>query len=249
MQHHTLFSDKSDLYERARPGYPREVFSYLSGLSSETQLAWDCACGNGQAAIGLAQEFELVLATDVSAEQISNAKKHPQVRYKIGAAETTDFEDGCFDLVCVAQALHWFEYGKFWPEVKRVLKPGGVFSAFGYNLPSINPAVDDLVRKQILDIIEPYWAPQNQLIWNRYSDIEFPFRRLEAPKFEMTVSWNLQQLFALIHTFSATRRCMDDIGDTFFKQAYLNATNIWPEVDDKKTISFDFVFYAGVNQA
>lgn len=160
MHHHKLFSDKSSLYESSRPTYPESVYKYLAGLAPEQGLAWDCACGNGQAANGLADHFEQVFASDVSAEQIASAKPHPQINYTVSPSEKTILEDSNCDLVCVAQALHWFDYELFWPEVKRVLKPGGVFAVLGYNWPSVNAEVDAAIESSIMAIIEPYWAPQ-----------------------------------------------------------------------------------------
>ena len=97
------------------------------------ERVWDCGAGNGQAAIGLAKYFETVEATDASAQQIANGIPHPQVHYSVQPAEQTTYQDASFDAVCVAQALHWFDYSRFYPEVHRVLKPGGAFVAWGYN--------------------------------------------------------------------------------------------------------------------
>lgn len=248
MSHHTLFSDKADLYAKARPSYPKKVFSYLSGLCETTNAAWDCACGNGQAAIDLVEEFDVIYATDVSKEQIENAKQHARIHYGVAESEHSGFDDNSLDLICVAQALHWFDYELFWPEVKRVLKPGGVFTTLGYNLPTISPQIDELIQQQILDVIEPYWAAQNQLIWNHYRQIRFPFKKVDSPTFAMSVSWALDELLTFIHTFSATRRCMDKEGDGFFQRAYLDVAKAWGDASSKRKISFDFVLYVGINR-
>ena len=247
MNNHSLFSDKSDLYARARPSYPEEIFNYLAGLCSETHLAWDCACGNGQAAINLAQQFDSVYASDVSPAQIGNAKKHPRVQYSVGTSEDVRFDDRSMDLICVAQALHWFDYERFWPQVLRLLKPNGIFCAFGYNLPSINTEIDTLIQKYILDVIDPFWAVQNQLLWNDYKDIDFPFTQIRQPEFSMTKAWSLAELFAFLHTFSATRRCMDSKGDSFFNKAYEKVEKSWSNPESKKIVSFELVFYVCSN--
>lgn len=248
MDHHTLFSDKADIYERARPRYPIEIFSYLSSLCKKTDFAWDCACGNGQAAIDLVKYFDRVYASDVSQAQIDNAKEHPRINYCVTASEKTALANNSVDLICVAQALHWFDYEAFWPEVHRVLKRGGIFCALGYNLPSIDAQIDKLIQKTILAVIEPYWAPQNKLIWDHYNDITFGFKKIESPKFNMSIDWNLNEFFAFIHTFSATRRCIDSEGDAFFKYAYLEAAKLWGNKQTKKQVVFDFVFYVGLNE-
>jgi len=247
MNHHSLFSDKADLYARARPSYPEEMFSYLGALCDETQLAWDCACGNGQAAISLAKQFDLVLASDVSLAQINNAKAHPRVQYSVGACEKVRFDDSSLDLVCVAQALHWFDFQRFWPQVLRVLKPRGIFTAFGYNLPSINVEIDELIRQYLLDVVEPYWATQNKLLWDGYKAIDFPFRDVRQLDYTMSKAWTLDELFAFLHTFSATRRCMAMRGDDFFKSAYKEVQQKWLEPELKKIVSFELVVYVCEN--
>jgi ubiquinone/menaquinone biosynthesis C-methylase UbiE len=109
MHHHQLFSDKPDIYASSRPTYPDGLFNFLSECCQMRDLAWDCGCGNGQAAIGLAEHFTRVEATDVSAEQIAHAKVKERVNYSVSPAEKTQFEDQSVDLICVAQALHWFD--------------------------------------------------------------------------------------------------------------------------------------------
>ena len=245
MDHHKLFNDKADLYESSRPTYPKEIYTFLAAQCPSRTLVWDSACGNGQAAIGLAEEFDKVYATDVSEEQIANAKKHPKITYVVAPSEKTDLQNESCDLVCVAQALHWLNYELFWPEVNRVLKPNGVFAAIGYNWPSINKEIDQAILTSFMKVIEPYWAPQNKLLWNHYRDIEFPFNKIASPDFHMQLQWNFNELFNFLHTFSATRRCIDGIGTDFFKHAYEHLAKIWGNLEERKAVHFGVVFYAG----
>ncbi len=245
MHHHKLFNDKAELYESSRPTYPDEVYKFVASICPATTLVWDSACGNGQAAIGLAEIFSDVYATDVSKEQIANAKPHPKITYSVAPSEQTTLQNESCDLVCVAQALHWFDYELFWPEANRVLKHDGVFVAFGYNWPSVNEKIDSAISAYFMKIIEPYWAPQNKLIWNHYKELEIPFEKIESPSFLMQVDWNLNEFFNFLHTFSATRRCMDAIGTDFFDYAYEQVAGMWGNSEERKTINLDFVFYAG----
>lgn len=248
MNHHLLFSDKSDLYESARPIYPPELFKYIASLTPSQSLAWDSACGSGQAAIGLVEYFDKVYATDISKEQIKNAKKHPRIDYAVSPSEKTGLENESCDLVCVAQALHWFDHELFWPEVKRVLRPKGIFSVFGYNFPVVNEEIDRIMSAGLFKIIEPYWARQNQLLWNHYRDLEIPFKKIEPPEFQMKTEWNLNEYFNFIYTFSATRRCMDVIGSRFFNEAYEGVLKEWGRPEERKRVDLDFVFYVGVKK-
>ena len=64
------FSGHAVEYAKFRPHYPDELFEYLALISPRHELAWDCATGNGQAAVGLARHFDSVIATDASAQQL-----------------------------------------------------------------------------------------------------------------------------------------------------------------------------------
>src|SRR5882672_6324063 len=130
-----LFSNHAACYAQARPGYPKELFAYVASLVPEHKLAWDAGTGNGQAAIGLAEQFERVIATDASAEQIKHATPHERVEYRVVTAEGADLEPGSVDLVMVAQALHWFRHDAFYANVRRVARPHGVIVASCYTLP------------------------------------------------------------------------------------------------------------------
>jgi hypothetical protein len=46
-----LFEGHAELYRTIRPRYPRQMYHYLAELSPGRKLAWDTACGNGQAAV------------------------------------------------------------------------------------------------------------------------------------------------------------------------------------------------------
>ncbi len=138
------------------------------------------------------------------------------------------------------------DFDAFWSEVQRILKPNGVFSAWGYTWPSISPEIDKIFNEYVLKVIEPYWAPQNRLLWNHYKEVEFPFEQLNTPSFKMQVEWNLTQFFNFINTFSATRRCIDDNGSGFLEEAYSKFKGDWSDSFEKKFVGLDFVLYAGV---
>lgn len=242
---HQYFSDKSDLYARARPRYPNRLFKYLAEQCQATDRAWDCATGSGQAAISLAQDFSRVDATDVSPEQIANAVGHPRVTYAVMPAEKTTFPDSAFDLVTVAQALHWFTFDSFWPEVQRILKPGGVFAAWAYTWFHISERVDSIVEHDLLAPIQRYWAPQNRLAWDGYRDVPFPFRELAVPEIRMTLAWNVDELVAYVGTWSATRRYLEANGEGFLENLGNLLQRVWGEPETRKSVSMEFFMKVG----
>ena len=208
--------------------------------------AWDCATGNGQAAIGLAEYFSQVEATDISEEQISNAFSSINVNYSVQPGESTTFDDNQFDLVNVAQALHWFDFTKYWDEVARVLKPSGAFAAFSYVWPQIDKELDQILEKYIRKVIEPYWAPNNQLAWEAYRSLELPFKPVAAPNINLENHWNLDQFLDYIQTWSGTRRCMDDIGHDFLNIARKEFETLWGDPKQEKVVKNPLTIIAGV---
>ena len=147
------FSKQAADYARFRPRYPRELFEYLGGVAPSRALAWDCATGNGQAAVELAEVFERVIATDASEKQIANAQPYERVEYRTASAEESGLKSGTLDLTMVAQALHWFDQPRFYEEVRRVLKTNGVLAASAYNLLTIEPAINKVVNRYYHDVV------------------------------------------------------------------------------------------------
>jgi len=245
IQPHQLFADKAHIYAASRPTYPSTLYQYLVSLCHDTQCAWDAACGTGQAAIDLSRFFTRVYATDISPAQIAAAPQKPNVDYSVQPAEATSFPENTFDLVCVAQALHWFDYTLFWPEVRRVLKAEGLFAAWGYAWFSISPEIDAIIQATILTAVQPYWAAQNRLLWDRYEAVSFPFRKIESPAFELLVQWNLDELFSYLHSWSAVRRCMKVQGTTFFDEAYTAVATQWGDPATKHPAHMDLYLLVG----
>lgn len=214
-----LFSADPAHYAAVRPGYPSALFDWIAATAPARGRVWDCGCGNGLAAVALAHYFERVDATDLSAAQIAHAKPHPGVHYRTMAAEATDFPDEAFDAVCVAQALHWFDMARFTPELDRVLKPGGLFAAWGYGGFSLNPAFDAVLRRTVLDPIAAFWAPQNQLLWGGYRAVPLPYPDIDVPCIYMPVQADLAGVIAYLKSWSAVRLYTDAHGDGLLREA------------------------------
>ena len=206
------FSVASDVYASNRPQYPAELFAWVASECECREAAWDCATGNGQAALGLAPHFRRVDATDISAEQIGLGFPAANVSYSVQAAEKTTFPAASFDLVAVAQALHWFDLKRFWAEVRRTAKPNAFFCAWGYAWFECDRELDAALFAPIRRVLEPYWARENRIIWRGYrsEDVLFPFRRVEAPSFAIELSWDIRSILRHIGTWSAYKRAITD---------------------------------------
>jgi SAM-dependent methyltransferase len=198
------FSGHAAEYAKFRPHYPAELFEHLVAISPRHELAWDCATGNGQAAVGLARHFEKVIATDASARQIESAELDKRISYRVAPAEASGIDSTSVDLILVAQALHWFDLGRFFTEAKRVLKDDGVLAISSYKVLEIAPEIDAIIWKFYTETTGPFWPPERELIETDYKNINFPFAELPPLQFEMREQWNLDQLAGYLRTWSAT---------------------------------------------
>src|SRR5438034_3932679 len=199
------FSAHAVEYAKFRPHYPDELFEYLAAISRRHELAWDCATGNGQAAVGLARHFDSVIATDASAQQIASAELNDRISYRVAPAEASGIDSASVDLILVAQALHWFDIDRFFTEAKRVLKENGALAILSYNVLEIAPEIDAIIWEFYRETTGPFWPPERELVETDFKDIKFPFAELSPVRFEMRARWNLCQLAGYLRTWSATQ--------------------------------------------
>jgi len=199
------FSAQAKDYSKFRPTYPSEMIKYIVSFVKDKDTALDVATGNGQLAKELAKYFSQVYATDMSEKQIENAEKADNITYKVEPAEKTDFEDKSFGLITVAQAIHWFDFDAFYKEVKRLLKPDGIFAVLGYGLFQTNEHSHEILSHFYHDIIGPYWDAERRYLDDNYETIPFPFDEFKVKKFEANFEWDIEQLTGYLETWSAVQ--------------------------------------------
>ena len=239
------FSGHAADYAKARPSYPPALFAWLAGQCPEHDLAWDCGTGNGQAARALAEHFRHIHATDLSAEQIAQAPPDPRIDYLAAPAEASGLPDRCCELVTVAQALHWFCGDPFYAEVRRTLKPGGIFAAWTYTLlrgdPELNAVVEDFYR----NTIGPWWPPERRWVDLAYRDIPFPFTDIPTPDFEIHLEWSMEDLLAYLRTWSATQRYIKERGSDPCVELGGRLRDVWPDPQLRKPIIWPIALRCG----
>ena len=207
------FSDQSRQYARFRPGYPEDLYQWVFQQLSGFERAWDCGTGNGQVARQLAKRFEVVLATDISEAQLSHAPKAENIMYRVARAEQTDLPGEFFDLVTVAQALHWFDFEGFFTEAQRVLKPGGWLAVWSYQLCRFDPDIDHHIQRFYHEIVADFWDPERAHIDNAYANVPFPFTPIPAPPFQQQVVWTIADVEGFLNSWSAVRHFRKKTGD------------------------------------
>ncbi|HAC64772.1 MAG TPA: SAM-dependent methyltransferase [Cyanothece sp. UBA12306] len=239
------FSQQASLYVKYRPQYPSALFEYLVSIVSQTDCAWDCGCGNGQASVSLKAYFNKVIGTDPSASQIANAVQEEGIIYRVEPGEKTTIESQSIDLVTVAQALHWLKQDIFYEEVRRVLKPSGIIAVWSYLLMEIDEGIDQLIRKYYRNIVRDYFPPEIKLIEEQYQTIYFPFQELDAPKFSLEARYSLPEILAFLETWSGTQNYISVHQRNPLDQIEDDLTAVWGDITTSKLVRWPLYLRLG----
>lgn len=239
------FSTQAATYAQFRPTYPNDLFDFILQNVENKQIAWDCATGNGQAAKVLAQHFDKVFATDISQKQIDNAAKSDNIVYAVGKAEATDFADNTFDLITVAQAIHWFDFEKFYAEVRRVAKPNATLAVWGYGVIKCdNEEVDKLIRNFYHHIVGPYWDAERRHIDEYYRNVPFPFETIKTPHFSLVFNWHRHELEGYLNSWSSVQNFIKVKGYNPIPTLMLDIGTVWEEFN-RETVRFPIFMKIG----
>lgn len=111
-------------------------------------------------------------AVEMTPEDITNIEFEPGTSDKVASSVRA----GSVDMVVAAQAAHWFDYDKTWPELARVMRPGGTLAFWGYSdvvFPE-NPKASEIVHNYSYGEgnLRPHWSqPGRSIVENFYRDI------------------------------------------------------------------------------
>jgi SAM-dependent methyltransferase len=131
----TVFGEVAEQYDRARPGYPDELFDIVLTFGDVVRggRALEVGAGTGKATLGFAARGLDVTALEPSMGMAA------LLRRRHASVVTTTFEDWCvergaFRLVFAAQAWHWVNTSDRYARAAEALEPGGAIALF-WNLP------------------------------------------------------------------------------------------------------------------
>ena len=100
--------------------------------NSKDKVFLDYACGEGENAITAAKAGAVLsLGFDISSVSVTNARneaakeKLSNVRFFQADAENTALPDACIDVILCSGMLHHLDLSYAFPEMRRILKPGG----------------------------------------------------------------------------------------------------------------------------
>ena len=117
-------------YAKYRDIYPQAFYDAVVrlGLCLDGQDVLDLGTGTGVLPRNMYQYGARWTATDISAEQIANAKRLSEgmdIRYDAVPTEEVDFPDASFDVITACQCFWYFRHECVMPQLHRMLKPQG----------------------------------------------------------------------------------------------------------------------------
>src|SRR5262245_12535997 len=131
------FDEVAELYDRHRPGYPKELVDdivWLSGLSAHGHIL-EIGCGPGKATVLFAPRgYRMTcLEPGIRLAEIArrNVAKFPDVRIVTSTFEDWQPDRSNIALVIAAQSFHFVDPGPGLQKVARCLGAGGAVAIFG----------------------------------------------------------------------------------------------------------------------
>lgn len=117
-------------YARYRDIYPKKFYRKIIdlGLCKEGQKVLDIGTGTGVLPRNLYRYGAKWIGTDISKEQIEQAKILSEgmgIKYCVKATEDLDFQSEYFDVITACQCFWYFDHKKVMQNLYRMLKPGG----------------------------------------------------------------------------------------------------------------------------
>jgi len=128
------FDQDAELYDHARPGYPRELFDDLEdlgGVRSGSRVL-EIGCGTGQATVPLAERGCRIVAVELGPGMAAVARRNlarfPEAEVAVAAFEDWPLPAEPFDAVVAATAWHWIDPATRVAKAAQALRPGGMLA-------------------------------------------------------------------------------------------------------------------------
>jgi len=264
------FDDIVENYDKVRWDYPHELYEDIfkySGhgnslhaedkesrcLQASTLKALEIGAGTGKATTTFLNVGYSVTAVEMSANMseflLQKFKNQSSFRVISSTFEDAALEDENFDLIYAASAFHWVDPEIGCPKVFRLLKKGGIFALFRYNvIPSIGDACYDEVQKVYEKYYYNYYTASTRPVKKSYEDFctpeeiyhsfrfydlkDYGFADTSMTFYDMTISKTADERIALIDTTSDHRGLPEENRKALYaeqKEVILQHGNVYTE--------------------
>lgn len=183
-------------------------------------------------------------ATDISKGQLTHAPQKKNIEYIHAPAENSGLPANTFDLITVAQAIHWFDFDLFFVEVKRAVKENALLAVIGYGMVRVDAAINPMIDQFYEYAFSRYFNDNRRYVDEHYQTIPFPFEEIETPEFSISYDWGLEELGGYFNSWSAVHKMKEENGfnpvDDFMQQL-----NVKWNKDETKKVTFPIFLRLG----
>ena len=233
-----VWTGKASSYDRVRPTPPPALLDLLTQLIHlpHPALVVDVGSGTGLSTAIWGERAGRVIGiepnADMRQEAVHKVENHPyaaHIEYREGVAHQTGLPNGCADIVTAAQSFHWMEPSSTLAEIARILRPGGLFAAYDYDVPpTIHWELDQLAQEvsmRLVELIRERGLAHTLKIWPKNKSLD-PLR--ESGHFRFTREVVLHQIeqgdaarfLEMMRSNALSQQLVEDAGDRLSSTAF-----------------------------
>lgn len=231
------FGKTSAEYAKYRDIYPELMYEKLSSLGVGVKSSnWlDIGTGTGVLPFNLHIKGANITGIDISEEQIKTAKilasenNIHNVNFLVSPAETTPFEDYSFDCITAAQCFWYFDKNKVIDEIKRLVKPSGVFVKI-----YMSYTLDDKIAKKSHELVKKLnknWTPGASGAKDIYNH---PFENGSVDVFECNLPFTRESWHGRMLACRGTMASMDEKTLAKWNKKHIELLADYPETFEIK---------------
>lgn len=210
-----------ELYDRARPTYPPELFADLRSLTEGDRLL-EIGCGTGKATAALLASGFDVTCVELSDRLAEVARRNvPGARIEI--ADVEQWHGGPFDVVAAFTAFHWLAEG--YATAARLLRRGGSLAV----VKTVHVLGDDrffVDSQEDYDAVAP--SPDNGVPPSpdevEQLELEPPFELVAERRYLHEIEYTPDELIALLGTYSGNLALPAAQRDELFRRLHARAS-------------------------
>lgn len=200
------FDRIAEIYDRARDGYPTELFDDIIAFTGTSTLkrALEIGCATGQATLPFAARGVLLICLEPG-ENLARLARRNLENFKNVEVVCASFEDWngepqSLDLVFSANAYHWVERGVRTRKSAELLRPGGSLAIFRSFAVQTTPVVENAVGRALGGVPPVDQEPKR---WPREAEIRKSgyFENLQRLRYESSVEYDGRAYVELLSTW------------------------------------------------
>lgn len=169
-----------------------EIYEKNLFENSKNKSFLEYGCGIGSMAFDLAKAGAKVTGIDISESGIEiakdiAAKENLKIDFLVMDAESTEFPDNCFDVICGTGILHHLDLNSAYSEIQRLLRPSGkavfseplahnpIINLYRLLTPDLRTKDEHPLRMKDIKLLKEYFDDAQALYFNLWTLLAVPF--------------------------------------------------------------------------